>query len=50
MDGIEYLDGELYCIHHAEGRMFPRKQTAQQEQNNDLQILICHLEEKNPRP
>ena len=34
VDGIEYRDGKLYCIHHAEGRIFPEKQTDAQIANN----------------
>lgn len=32
--GIEYKDGELYCIHHAEGRIFPKEQTPAEQASN----------------
>ncbi len=34
VDGIEYKDGKLYAIHHAEGRIFPKEQTQDEINNN----------------
>ncbi len=35
VDGIEYDNGELHAIHHAEGRVYPDKQTDDEIANND---------------
>jgi len=34
VDGIEYENGELYALHHAEGRLFPKLQTEEEIQQN----------------
>jgi len=34
VDGIEYKDGKLYAIHHAEGRIFPKEQTQDEINSN----------------